>query len=124
MGYINSVAYIQREINNILLEVKDWTCVYVNNIICSAKSLDNLFSKLRILFKIFVAYRILIKSTQSFLNYPDVSLFGQRIDSLGLTTVKEKLQAIKLLTYSKTLGALEYYLGLTGYLRFYIHFYT
>lgn len=124
MGYINSVAYIQREIDNILCEVRNWACVYVDDIICDAKSLDNLLSKLRILFEIFMAYRILIKPTKSFLNYPDVSLLGQRVDSLGLTTATEKLQTSKLLTYPETLEALEYYLGLTGYLRSYIHFYT
>lgn len=124
MSYINSVAYIQRKINNILREVRDWACAYVDDIICGARSLDNLISKLRILFEIFVTYRISIKPTKSLFNYPDVSLLGQYIDSLGLTTTTEKVQVIKLLTYSETLGALEYYLGLTGYLRFYIHFYA
>ena len=36
----------------------------------------------------------------------------------------EKLKAILPLTYPDTLGALEYYLGLTRHLRRYIHFYT
>lgn len=43
---------------------------------------------------------------------------------MGFTTSDEKLKAICLLRYLETLRALEYYLGLTGYLRFYIHFYT
>ncbi len=124
IGYINSVAYVQREIDNIFREVMDLARTYVYNIICGAKSLDDLFFKLRILFKIFVAYKILIKPTKSFLNYQDVGLLGQRVNSLGLNTATEKLPAIKLLTYPKTLGALEYYLGLTGYLRSYIHFYV
>lgn len=51
-----------------------------------------------------------------------MSFLGQPVDFLGLTTVTKKLQAIKLLTYLETLGALEYYLGFTGYLRSYIHF--
>lgn len=38
IGYINSVAYVQKEINNILRKVRDWACAYVDNIICSAKS--------------------------------------------------------------------------------------
>ena len=92
MGYINVVAYMQREINNILRGVRDCARVYVDDIICGAKSLDDLFFKLRILFKTFVAYKISIKPTKSFLNYPDVSLLGQRVNFLGLTTVTEKLQ--------------------------------
>ncbi len=76
------------------------------------------------MFEIFLDYNISISPTKSYLNYPNVVLLGQRVDSLGLTTLEQKLKAIKLLTYPDTLGALECYLGLTGYLRSYIHFYA
>lgn len=124
MGYVNSIAYVQGEIDNILRHVRDWACAYVDNIICGAKLLDDLLSKLRTLFEIFVAYNISIKPTKTFLNYPNVGLLGQQVNLLGLTTAKEKLNAISLLHYLDTLGALEYYLGLTGYLRSYIHYYA
>lgn len=124
MGYINSVAYVQREIDNILRHVRAWARAYVDDIICGAKSLPDLLHKLRILFDIFLQYNISIKPTKSYLNYPDVGLLGQRVNSLGLTTSEEKLKAIRLLTYPDTLGALEYHLGLTGNLRGYIHFYA
>ena len=58
------------------------------------------------------------------MNYPDIGLLGQQVNSLGLTTSEEKFRVIKYLTYPETLGALEYYLGLTGYLRNYIYFYA
>lgn len=124
MGYINSVAYVQREINNILRSICDWARAYVDNIICRARLLDNILSKLCIFFEIFVAYNISIKPTKTFLNYPDVGLLGQEVNTLGLTTAKEKLNAIRLPQYPLTVGALEYYLGLTGYLRSYIHYYA
>lgn len=108
MGYINSVAYVQREINNILRSVRDWARAYVDDIICGARSLDDLPSKLHILFEIFVAYNISIKPTKTFLNYPDVGLLGQEVNTLGLTTAKEKLNAIRLFQYPLTVGALEY----------------
>ena len=124
MGYINSVAYVQCEIDNILHDVRDWARAYINNIICSKSFLDNLLHKLHILFEIFLRYHIFIKPTKSYLNYPDVGLLGQQVNSLGLITSDEKLKAIRFLRYLETLGALEYYLGLTGYLRSYIHFYV
>lgn len=124
MGYVNSIAYVQREINNILRHVRNWARAYVDDIICRAKSLDDLFSKLCTLFEIFVVYNISIKPTKTFLNYPDVGLLGLEVNSLGLTTAKEKLNAISLLHYPDTLGALEYYLGLIGYLWSYIHYYA
>lgn len=124
MGYINFVAYVQQEINNILRSFRDWAHAYVDNIICGAKSLNDLLSKLRILFEIFVAYNISIKLTKIFLNYPNVGLLGQEVNTLGLTTAKKKFNAIRLLQYPLMVGTLEYYLGLTGYLRSYIHYYA
>lgn len=123
MGYINSVAYVQCEINNILRNVRAWARAYIDNIICWAKSLPDL-QKLRILFDIFLEYNISIKPTKSYLNYPNVGLLGLQINSLGLIISEDKLKATRLLTYSKTLGALEYYLGLTGYLRTYMYVYA
>ena len=76
MGYINLVAYVQREIDNILRDVRAWTQAYVDDIICGAKSLPDLLDKLQVLFDIFLYYNISIKPTKSFLNYPDVVLFG------------------------------------------------
>ena len=124
MGYINSVAYVQREINNILREVREWACVYVDNIVCGGKSLLDLLIKLRVLFNIFLRYNISIQPTKSYLNYPNIALLRQCVNSLGLSTSKEKLKVVRLLKYPETLEALEYYLGLTGYLRSYIHYYT
>ena len=83
IGYINLVAYVQQEIDNILCEVRAWAQAYVDDIVCGAKSLPDLLSKLRVLFDIFLRYNILIKPTKSFLNYPDVGLLGQKVNSLG-----------------------------------------
>lgn len=124
MGYINFVAFVQREIDNILRSVRDWAHVYVDNIICGARSLNNLLSKLHILFEIFVTYNISIKLTKIFLNYPNIRLLNQKVNILGLTTAKKKLDAIRLLQYLLTVGVLEYYLGLTAYLRSYIYYYA
>lgn len=97
MDYTNSVAYVQQEIDNNLRSVRDWARAYVDNIICKTRSLINLLSKLRILSEIFVTYNISIKSTKTFLNYPDVGLLGQKVNTLSQTIAKEKLNAIRLL---------------------------
>lgn len=108
MGYINLVAYVQQKIDHILREVCAWAPDYVDDIICKARSLSDLLKKLRILFKIFLKYNISIKLTKFFLNYSNIGLLGQRVNSLGLTILEEKFWAIKHLTYLKTLSVLEY----------------
>ena len=118
------MAYIQREINNILQDMRAWARAYISNIICGAKFFSDLLEKLHILFDIFLIYNISIKPTKSFFNYSNVKFLGQQINFLGLTTSEEKFRVIKYLIYPETLGALKYYLGLIGYLRNYIHFYA
>lgn len=72
-------------------------------------------SKLWIFFRIFVAYNLSVKSTKTFLNFFNVSFFGQKINILSLTIVKIMLDIIKLLWYLLRIAAFEYYLRLTGY---------
>ncbi len=86
MGYNNSVAYVQYEIDNILRSIRCWARAYIDDIVCGARSLPDLLEKLRTLFEIFLKYNISISPTKSYLNYPDVALLGQRVNSLGLTT--------------------------------------
>lgn len=76
MGYINSVAYVQQEIDNIFQDIQAWAQTYVNNIIYGAKSLLDLLNKFRVLFNIFFYYNISIKPTKSYLNYPDIAFLG------------------------------------------------
>lgn len=77
MEYINSVTYVQHEIDNILRSIRTWAQAYIDDIICRAKSLSDLLDKLRILFDIFFKYNISIKSTKSLFNYPNIGLLGQ-----------------------------------------------
>lgn len=77
MDYINFVAYVQCKIDNILRDIRDWAQAYINDIICGGSSLLNLFCKLYILFKIFLYYNISIKPTKLYLNYSNISFFGQ-----------------------------------------------
>jgi hypothetical protein len=58
--------------------------------------------------------RISVKPTKIFLGYPLVQLLGQYVDSLGLVTTADKLEAIAKLKFPGILKELEYYLGLTG----------
>ena len=123
MGCMNSIAYVQRQIDKILRPVKH-ARAYIDDVVTGATSFRQHLKDLRELFQLFVDYNISISPTKTYLGYPDVNLLGQRVNSLGLTSSEEKLRAISRLRYPKTLGALEHYLGLTGYLRQYVHFYA
>lgn len=76
MGYINSVAYVQRKIDNILHTVWSAAQACIDDIVYGAKLLPNLLHKLQTLFEIFLAYNIFISPTKSYFNYPNIVLLG------------------------------------------------
>ena len=120
----NSIAYIQRQIDKILRPVEDFAKAYINDIVTGSKSFVEHLRQLRQLFQLFCDYNISISPTKTYLGYPNVNLLGRRVDSLGMATAEDKLEAIRMLKYPATLGDLEHYLGLTGYLRSSVHYYA
>ena len=124
MGNMNSISYVQRQIDGILKEIKDFARAYFDDVVCGSRSFQEHLAHLCRLFLLLVKYNVAISAKKAFLGYLDVSLLNQKVNSLGLATSKEKLKAISGLHYPKTLGDIEHYLGLTGYLRQYVHFYV
>ena len=124
IGCMNSVAYVQRRIDQILRPIREFARAYVDDIGCGSKSLSAHLADLRKLFRLLVEFNVSISPKKAFLGYPNVSLLGQKVNSFGLVTAEDKLRAISQLTYPDTLGALEHYLGLTGYLRQYVNYYA
>ena len=120
MGYKGSIAYVQREIDRVLRPYRNFARVYVDDVVIASKTLKEHVEHLHQVFSLFVQKGISVKPTKSYIGYPSVKLLGQRVDSLGLSTAEEKLEAISKLQFPLTLSALETYLGLTGYLRNYI----
>lgn len=123
MSCINSIAYVQRQIDRILRSVKN-VDVYVDNIVCESKSLSVHLNDLQQLFICLVETDVSISLVKIFLNYSDVSLLDQKIDFFDLFTSTDKLKVIFELKYSQILSDLKHYLELMSYLRNYIHFYA
>lgn len=124
MGYKNSVAYVQRQMDNILREYRAFVKAYIDDVVVRSKSMNDHIQHLRQVFTLFVEKGISIKPTKVFLGYSDVNLLGQHVNALGLSTSEEKLRAISQLKFPRTLSELEHYLGFTGFLRSYIYYYA
>lgn len=86
MGYIHLLVYIQCKIDNILQDIREWACGYIDDIVCREKFLADLLVKLHDLFEIFLRYNIWIQPTKFYLNYPDVALLDHCVNSLELST--------------------------------------
>ena len=117
MGYKGSPPYVQRQTDKILRPIRDFAKAYVDDMIAFSKTLPEHLEHLRRMFALFRQHRISLNPKKSFLGYPSVTLLGQRVDSLGLSTSEEKLKAITSLRFPRSLRELETFLGLTGWLR-------
>ena len=124
MGCMNSIAYVQRQIDRILRPLREFVRTYIDDIVSGAKSLTEHIDRLRAIFKLLAQYNVFINPKKTFLGYPSVNLLGQHVNSLGLSTEAEKVKALSLIKYPTTLGDLEHYLGLAGYLHSGVHFYS
>ena len=117
MGYKGSPPYVQRQTDRLLRPLRDFARAYVDDMITFSKTLSEHLEHLRKLFTLFRQRRVCLNPKKSFLGYPSVTLLGQRVDSLGLSTSEEKLAAIASLHFPISLRKLETFLGLTGWLR-------
>jgi len=71
MGCMNSIAHVQRQIDNI------FRSLYVNDIVCGSKSVKEHLAHLRQLFSILVKYNVATSPKKTFLEYPDVALLSR-----------------------------------------------
>ena len=117
MGYKGSPPYVQRQTDNMLRPFYKFARAYIDDIVVFSRTLDDHLEDLSEIFHLCEVRRITLSPNKSFLGYPSVSLLGQRVDSLGLSTSEEKIKAIQALRFPRTLRDLEIYLGMTGWLR-------
>ena len=117
MGYKGSPTYVQRQTDAMLRPLRKFARAFVDDIVVFSHTLTEHLEHLNQLFSLLRAKNVSLAPTKSFLGYPSVMLLGQRVDSLGMTTAEEKIQAITALKFPRTLRELETFLGLTGWLR-------
>ena len=92
--------------------------------VIASHTLEEHIHHLWTVFSAFSSTGISINPSKAFIGFPSIRLLGQHVDSPGLSTAAEKLEAIANLEFPRTLQQLENYLGLTGYLRQYVPFYA
>ena len=120
----NFVSYVQRQMNDILRAYRHFVKTYIDDIVIKSKSLSEHLTHLRIVFKLFVTYNIAIKSIKVFLDYSNVFLLRQRINSLDLVTNKKKFKTVANIKFSSTFQNLKHYFDFIDYIRDHIHYYS
>ena len=117
MNYKNSLSYVQRQTNKLLRSYKQFAKTYVNDIIVHFKILQKHLKHLRTLFQMFRIKRISLAITKFFLTYSSVTLLNQRVDSLDMFIIVEKIVVIISFRFSFSLRDFEIFMKFIDWLR-------
>ena len=90
--------------------------MFIDNIVVFLDSFEDYIQHLHDIFSLFVKKNISISLEKSFLGYLSVELLGFYVDSLGLSTTTECIEAFSKLEFPGILKALEIYLRVAGFL--------
>ncbi|EAQ91761.1 hypothetical protein CHGG_03696 [Chaetomium globosum CBS 148.51] len=126
MGYRNSNAYVQRQMN-LLLKHIDAADAYCDDVAIGSRKFDTDDGHLAHLRRVFDALRrrnISIGPSKSFIAFPSATVLGRMVNSMGMSTTTERLSAITKLNFPATLKDLEYFIGATGWLRHNVPLYS
>ena len=124
MKFKNSFSYVQRRIDAILRNLRDFARVYVDDIVVFFNTLEKHMTHLHSMFQRLNFYDINLFFKKFFFDYSTIALLDQKIDVFDLIIAIDKLKIIVKLNFSYTLKNLKIYLNLTKWLREFVTFYV
>ena len=124
MGFKKSSAYVQKQIDTILRNHRNYNKVFIDDIVVYSKTFDDHIQHLHTIFSLLQFFNISLSSFKSFLNYSSIQLLEQKVNAFDLTTATEKIETIVKLEFFKTLKNLETYFDFIEWLRHYIFYFA
>lgn len=96
---------------------------YYDDIIVVSETLERYKQTFRTVFQRFRDRNISIGPSKTFVVFPNVTVLGRFVNSFRLSTTRERVAAITKLKFPAIFKDLEYFVGTTGYIRYYIPLY-
>ena len=113
MKFKNSFSYVQRRIDAILRNLRDFVRIYVDDIVVFFNTLEKHMTHLHSMFQRLNFYDISLFLKKFFFDYSTIALLDQKVDVFDLIIAVDKLKIIVKLNFSYTLKNLKIYLNLT-----------
>ena len=124
MGYKGSPIYTQRIMDRKLSPFRAFCRAFIDDVIIFSKTLEEHVQHLHQIFSLFTELNIALNPKKSCVGFPSITLLGQHVDSFGMLTTAEKIAALVKIVMLTNLKALDYFVGLSGFLRAYIPLYA
>ena len=124
-GYRNGPAVFQRVMQKILAPfLWIFALVYIDDIVIFSKSFEDHCQHIEIVLDAINSAEITLSPSKCHFGYQSIMLLGQKVSRLGLSTHKEKVDAILQLDNPKSVHDLQVFLGMMVYFSSYIPFYA
>ncbi|KAK1781613.1 hypothetical protein QBC45DRAFT_320840, partial [Copromyces sp. CBS 386.78] len=88
-----------RFINIFLKDYKEYYYIYIDNIIITLYTAEEYFIHLNTIFALFTNRNIVLSLKKLYFGYSNIELLGFYIDSLNLSTTKQRIEVIRNLAF-------------------------
>ncbi|RXW12198.1 hypothetical protein EST38_g13657 [Candolleomyces aberdarensis] len=124
-GYRNGPAVFQRVMQNVLSPYLWLFClVYIDDIVIFSRTFEEHLGHVDQVLGAIRDAKITLSPTKCHFGYQSILLLGQKVSRLGLSTHKEKVEAILELKEPRNVHELQVFLGMMVYFSSYIPFYA
>lgn len=124
-GYRNGPSVFQRVMQGVLAPfLWIFALVYIDDIVIFSKTFEDHMSHLDQVLSAIIKAKMTLSPSKCHLGYQSLLLLGQKVSRLGLSTHKEKVDAIVELTEPRNKQELQTFLGMMVYFSQYIPFYS
>lgn len=123
-GYKNSPAYFLSLMNECLKDVGPGIHWYMDDIIITANSLEEMLERLEKVFKTFTSHNLTLSPTKCKFFKTHIDFLGYNISENGITPVDKNIKKIVGFLTPKTTKQLKRFLGVAGFYRHMIRDYS
>lgn len=124
-GLMNGPAEFQRVMQEVLAELL-WFCalVYIDDIVVYSMTFEEHLAHLRRTLQNIERWGIVLSPNKCFLGFRSLHLLGQNVSRLGISTIKEKVEAVMKAPRPTDIKSLRAFLGMLNFYAGFIPFYA
>jgi hypothetical protein len=123
-GFTNSPAHMQRFMDGRLRNLRTNVRCYIDDIVIHSRTFEDHLRHLKDVFEVLREAGLYLSPKKCHLAYHSVTFLGRVVNSLGLSTIRERAEAIQSLSFPTTLQQLESFIGSANYNRTHIPHYA
>ena len=125
MGLANSPGFFQHRMEDLLRRyLWDYVLVYIDDVVIFSRTPDEHIDHLEKILSALEESSISLSPAKYHFAYPSIKLLGHEVSRLGIATAADKVEAIRRKAFPENLHQLETGLGLFGYYRKYVLFFS